>query len=202
MPVMRTSRRRISHRRAPPSGKPIRAAVCFHGGAEFVGKRHDAERQFGVASRFAVDLDRSLGDGIAGAVMDQFSGDSRLVPGATNARSLASLTAARNGMRSKLFIADDQPARCLRHRLDQQHARHQRMAGEVAFENGAFTWNRGFDADRALREVQIDDPVDELKILEAHVCGALARDQRTMGTGLACNQLTQIAQRRSRALTR
>ena len=56
----------------------------------------------------------------------------------TKVRNLASLTSARNGMRSNRLTRDHQPAGGLRHGLDQQHARHQRIAGKMAFENRCF----------------------------------------------------------------
>ena len=56
-------------------------------------------------------------------------------PGVMNERSFASFSAARNGMRVKLVTRDDEPAGGLRHRLDEQHARHQRIAGKVSLED-------------------------------------------------------------------
>ena len=63
---------------------------------------------------------------------------------------------------------DHEPAGGLRHRLDQQHARHQRIAGEVAFEDGRCGRNARLGTDGLLGEIEIDDAVDELEILDAH----------------------------------
>src|SRR5216683_1563884 len=43
---------------------------------------------------------------------------------------------------------DDEPARRLRHRLDEQHARHQGMTGKVALEDRALVRDLGVDLDR------------------------------------------------------
>jgi hypothetical protein len=58
--------------------------------------------------------------------------------------------------------------RSLRHGFDEQHARHQRQAGKVSFEDG----RRGRDArlgtDGLVGKIETDDAVDQLKVLEAH----------------------------------
>src|SRR5262249_33883859 len=61
-----------------------------------------------------------------------------------------------------------EPARRLRHRLDQQHARHQGMAGKMPFEDGAFLRDLGLGADRSPIEIEVDDTVDELEVLDPH----------------------------------
>src|SRR5262249_42826456 len=79
----------------------------------------------------------------------------------------------------ELSDGDDQPARGLRHRLDEQHARHQWIAGKVAFEDGGCARNARLGSDGLLGKIEIDDTVDELKVLEAHASasGALGSDK-------------------------
>ena len=74
---------------------------------------------------------------------------------------------------------DDQPAGGLRHRLDQKHAGHQRIAREVSLEDGRRGGNTRLSADRFRAEIEIDDAVDQLEVFKAHACasGALGGDQ-------------------------
>src|SRR5215813_8336656 len=62
-----------------------------------------------------------------------------------------------------------------RHGLDQQHGRHERIAGKVSFEHGALGRDPGLHADARLLELNVENPVDHLKIFEAHwACDAYA----------------------------
>src|SRR6202165_4192302 len=44
----------------------------------------------------------------------------------------------------------------------------------MAFEDRACVWNRGFAAGRAVGEIEVDDPIDQLEVLETHVGGLYA----------------------------
>ena len=109
------------------------------------------------------------GHGEARALVDRsWPQTSSVCAGVTKVRSLTSFSAARNGMRWKLGARDDQPARGLRHGFDQQHARHQRVAREMALEDRAGGGDDRLGADRQFGKIKCGDPVDKLEILDPH----------------------------------
>ena len=76
-------------------------------------------------------------------------------------------------MRSKPLTGDNKPPRGLRHGFDQQHSRHERKAGEMAFENCAGGGDRRLGANFAVGDFEVDDAIDQLKVLKTHVTRAL-----------------------------
>ncbi len=71
-------------------------------------------------------------------------------------------------MRSNFRKSDQKPARCLRHRFDQQDARHQRVAGEVPLEDRIGLRDLCFNRNGSFADVEVGDPVDQFKIFEVH----------------------------------
>src|SRR5262249_46189082 len=63
--------------------------------------------------------------------------------------------------------ADDQPARGLRHGLKQHHPGHQRVAGEMAFEDRRLGRDDGFRSDGSPARVELQGAIDEMKVLKA-----------------------------------
>src|SRR4029078_3916425 len=68
----------------------------------------------------------------------------------------------------KLVHGDQEPAGSLRHRLNQQHAGHQRMTREMALEDRGRCRDGRLSADRAVVKLEFDNPVDEEEVVEAH----------------------------------
>src|SRR5689334_21043766 len=141
----------------------------FHGGAQArIGERHDAQRQLGLASRLAGDRDRGLRHGEAGPFVQHRGGDREQLARNHEGAQLRLLDGGEECHALELGGGQHEPARGLRHRLDQQHARHQRVAGKMSFEDRAFLRDLGIDADRPPIEIEVDDTVDELEILYPH----------------------------------
>src|SRR3984957_4491551 len=147
----------------------------LHVGAQArVGERHDAQGELGIAGCLAADRDRGLGDGEPGAIVQQRGGDRQKLARNDEGAQLCLLDGGEERHPLELGRRDDEPARGLRHRLDQQHARHQRMAGKMPFEDGAFLRHLRVDADRAPIEIEVDDTIDELEVLDPHGVGSYA----------------------------
>jgi hypothetical protein len=74
-----------------------------------------------------------------------------------------------------------QPAGGLRHAFDQQHAGHQRIAREMAFEYRAFVrfGYRTSGTDEAFADIDVDDTVEHLEVFKTHpgASGAFGGDQ-------------------------
>ena len=64
---------------------------------------------------------------------------------------------------------DDEPARSLRHGLGQKNTGHQRIAGEMTLEDRAGLWNLCQRLDGAARDIELDDPIDQLEVFEPHL---------------------------------
>src|SRR5215471_1997443 len=168
MPVIQASRgasaiRQRFHRKSDPFRH------LFHGGAQSrVGERHDAERELRLAGQLSVDGDRRFRHGEARSLVQHLGVDREQLAGNYEGAQLRLLDGGEERHALELGGGQHEPARGLRHRLDQQHARHQRMPGEMPFEDRAFLRNLGIDADRAPTEIEVDDAVDELEILDSH----------------------------------
>src|SRR5262245_55559087 len=139
-----------------------------------IGKRHQPERNLGIANQPVVAFDFRLRDRKAGAFMlERRAGDQRRA-GLDEGAQLRLLEGSQERHSGKFGQADDQPARCLRHRLHQQHAGHQRHAGEMSIEDRGFRRNVGLGLDRTGDGVDGDDAVDESEILELHANSSYA----------------------------
>ena len=113
------------------------AGALAHRRIEPFRERHRPEAQLGVADRLAVDRDLGLGDRVAGAFMLEPRLDRELGAGADEGAERALSTAMRNGMCVKFMSAEHEVAGGLRHRLGEEHARHERMAREMTLEDRA-----------------------------------------------------------------
>src|SRR5579885_1154007 len=132
-------------------------------------ERHDAESECRVADRLAHGRNACIGDGVAGALVLKFCGDRQRLARSDETAEFRFLDRGQKWHPFETRRGHYQPARALRHCLDQQHAGHQRIAGEVPFENRAGGRNRRFRSDLAIVEIEFDDLVDQLEILDPHV---------------------------------
>src|SRR3984957_17918451 len=63
---------------------------------------------------------------------------------------------------------EQKPAGRLCHGFDQQHARHQWVAGKVSLEDRAFLWDLRFDNNLLLVDLEVDDAIDHVEVFELH----------------------------------
>ena len=101
--------------------------------------------------------------------MHQFGGTERSWPGVTKVRNLASLTAAKNGMRLKLLAATiSQPEVCAMVSISSTPG----ISGKPGKWPSKMVLAVGIvasAADRTIGEIEVDDPVDQLEVLKPHV---------------------------------
>src|SRR3569623_5206 len=133
-----------------------------------IGKRCVAEGEDRVALHLAIDADFGVRNGEAGAVVYDVRVHGQRFARSDEVAHLAFLDGSEKWHAFELQQRDQQPARSLGHGLDQQHARHQRIAGEVALEDRALLRDLCRDGDAALADIKISDAIDHLEIFEAH----------------------------------
>src|SRR5215216_3922144 len=168
MPVTRTARAASAIRRRL-YGDLQTLAPFLHAGAELlIGKIRHLEGDLRVADGFAVDRDASRRHGIARAFVHQLGGNRQELPRRHEGAQLGFLDGGEKRHALEARNRDDEPTRGLRHGFDEQHAGHQRMAGKMTFEDRAGERNRGLAADRSIGEIELDDAIDQLKILKLH----------------------------------
>src|ERR1700730_17204599 len=138
-----------------------------------MGEGDMAERDRGVAPELAADADLGGGNGKTRALVNDAGLYLQQLAGADKTPHLGFLDRAQERHALELHQRQQQPARRLRHRLDQQHARHDRVARKVALEDSILLRNLGLDRDGALAEIEVGDTVNQLEIFEVH--GALLR---------------------------
>ncbi len=90
------------------------------------------------------------------------------IAGEDRAAHLGFLDGCKNRHALELEQAKQKPARSLRHRFDQQHARHQGIAGEVPLEDRALLRNLRFDDNLLLADIEVDDTIDQVKVFKLH----------------------------------
>jgi hypothetical protein len=127
-----------------------------------------AEHDRRVASKLAADLHPRFGHRITGAFVKDVGVDGQQFAGGDEAAHLGFLDGGQKRHALEFHQAEQQPAAGLRHRFDQQHAGHQRVAREMPLENGARRWNLRLDRDRLRFRVEVENAVDELEIFELH----------------------------------
>ncbi len=132
-----------------------------------------------AASQFAADADLRGGHGESGAFVNDAGIDSEQFSGADETAHLGFLDCAQKRHALEFRQRDQEPARRLSHRLDQQDTRHDRVAGKVTFEDRAFGGNLRLGRDGAFTDIEVDDAVNQTEIFELHGgrLGALGRDQ-------------------------
>src|SRR4051812_6515420 len=134
MPVIQTSR-------ASAMGEDLhreRNFLCnlFHRATKrWVREFDETECELGVTYRLSRELDIRLGDREAGAVVHELCRNVENLSGGHERPQLRFLYGGEKGHAGELVHGNEQPPRRLRHRLDQQHAGHQRMPGEMTFKN-------------------------------------------------------------------
>ena len=112
------------------------------------------------------DPDFGFGDGKPGTFVNDAGFDLQQFAGADEAAHLGFLDRAEKRHPFEIHQRDQQPAGGLRHRLDQQHAGHDRIAREMSLEDGAMGRNLRFNRNGALVEFEVDDAVNQLEIFE------------------------------------
>ena len=162
----------------------LRKADAFghrvHVHAQFrIREGDDTERDGGVASQFAADADLGGRNRIARTFVNDARLYHELVAGADETSHLGFLDRGQERHALELVQGDQEPAGGLRHGLDQQHAGHQRIAGEMSLEDGRFGRDPRLGANGLLRKIKLGDAVDELKVLETHAgaSGTLGSDE-------------------------
>ena len=133
-----------------------------------IGEFDQTECQLGVAHRLALALDLGLGDGEARTVVNQLRRDRKHLSGRHEGAQLRLLHGGEERHAGELVHRDQEPAGGLRHRLDQEHAGHQRMTREMALEDRGRRRNGRLGANRLVVKLEFDNPVDEEEVLEAH----------------------------------
>ena len=160
---------RVSHGREPPWGTRSRSAT-FSMLARNDGSGNSTRRK--VSSALQTGLPSHLMLGLrhreARAVMHEARRHGEHLSGRHEGAQLCFLHGGEERHAGELVHGDQQPAGGLRHRLDQQDAGHQRMAGKVPFEDRGCGRDGRLGADRLVAELEFDNPVDEEKVLEAH----------------------------------
>ena len=68
----------------------------------------------------------------------------------------------------ELHQRHQEPARGLRHRFDQEHAGHDRIARKMPLEDGALHGDVSLDRDFLPDRVEVENTVDHLEIFEMH----------------------------------
>src|ERR1700726_3992798 len=137
------------------------------------------ERDRGVAPQFAANMDLRRGDGKTRTFVDDAGVYLEHLAGGNEAAHLGFLDRGEERHALELRQGDQEPAGCLRHRLDQQYTRHDRMARKVTFEDGILQRYLRLDRDGALSDIEVGDAVNQLEIFKLHDgrLRALGRDQ-------------------------
>ena len=135
------------------------------------GKLDHPEGDLGVAGELAAMADLRLGARKAGAFMHQGRGELQGVAGLHESAQLGLLEGGEERHARESGDADDEPARGLRHAFEQQHAGHQRKSGKMALEDRGSRRHGGLGADGAGAKVELNDPIDQLEVFEAHAAG-------------------------------
>ena len=102
-----------------------------------IRKRHDAVRDLRFTDRSALAASFGFADGEAGALVDDLAFELEFFAGKYGAAEFGFLDGDQERHGGEAVDRDDEPAAGLRHAFDLQHARHQRIAGKVSFENRA-----------------------------------------------------------------
>ena len=151
------------------TGNPMRCATSLMLVRNFgSGKAMTRKVISRVGHGLAVHIDGRLGYRIAGTVMQQACPQRQHLSGGDECPQFCFLHRRQERHAREAGDADDQPARGLRHRFDEKHAGHQRMAGEMPLEDRAGFGNLRLRRDGAAHQIELDDPIDELEIFEPH----------------------------------
>src|SRR5665213_2073856 len=134
-----------------------------------IGEIENAESDGRVADRLAGPFDFRVCDGKTGTVVHELRGDRKTLSGFDEGAQFGFLDRGQERHAPKLVHGDHQPAGGLRHCFNQQYTRHQGIAGEMPFEDRIFGRYRRLAADAAIGEIDVDDAVDQLKVLETHL---------------------------------
>ena len=127
------------------------------------------EGQLGIAFELLADADLRRGHGEACTFMLDLGVDRQGRAGADEAAHLGFLDHGKEGHALEFGQTEDQPARALRHRFGEQHAGHDRIAREMPREHRmAVGRDIRLDDNGPCVEVEVDDPIDQLKSLKLH----------------------------------
>src|SRR5215475_8536804 len=125
-----------------------------------------AEGDRGIAPKLAGDLYLRVGDCIAGPFMDNLGLDGEQFARCNEAAHFGFLDRRQKRHSLELHKRKQEPTGGLRHRLDQQHTGHDRVAGEMPLENSTRLWNLCFDRDGLLFRVEVENTIDKLEVIE------------------------------------
>ena len=131
-------------------------------------KRHVAERDRRIALQLAIDADLRVGNGIARPFVNDAGLDRQQLARRDKAAHLGFLDRGQKRHALELHQRDQQPARGLRHRLDEQDAGHDGVSGEMSLEDRIVLGNLGLDRNRLLVHVEVENAVNQLEIFELH----------------------------------
>ena len=135
------------------------------------------------ASRVAADF--GLGHREAGALMQQLGREREGLPGRHERSQLRLFQGREERHARELGDPDDEPARGLGHGLDEQDPRHQRQSGKVSLKDGGCGRNPRLGTDSLIGEIEIDDTIDQLKVLDAH-CERVRRPWQRQARRCGC----------------
>src|SRR5262245_31375266 len=172
-PVIQVSRVKVSrgvsamaqrlHRKRDGGGN------LLHAGPERRARKLDHPKgDLGIAHALTLGLDLGFGHGEARAVMQQLGPYNERLPWRYERAQLRLLESRQERHAGESREADDHPARRLRHGFEQQHARHQRVAGEAAFKHGRLRGNNRLRLDGSPDRVEFQDAIDEAEVLKMH----------------------------------
>src|SRR5215510_16007235 len=175
------------HRKRDGGGNLLHAGPTCGG-----RKRDDPEGDLRVAHALTFHLDLCFGHGEAGALVQQLRARDQRLPRRHERAQLRLLEGRQKRHARESGEANDHPARRLRHGFEQQHARHQRVAGEVAFENGRLRGNNRLRLDGSPDRVEFQDAVDKAEVLKVHAdlgghAARLAATSSSMRVHRFCN---------------
>jgi hypothetical protein len=151
------------HRKADFVGHRIH--VHAEGG---VGEGGKAEGDFSAALQILADAALGLRDGKAGTFVLELRLDRQQLAGTDETPHLGFLHDGQERHALELQDAEYQPAGALRHRFGQQHAGHDRETRKMPFEDGMRRRNLGLDRNFLLVEIEVDDAIDQLKVIKVH----------------------------------
>src|SRR5579883_128819 len=153
----------LLHREGEGGCRPL------HMRAEFlVGEFDHPEGDLGIAGELAAVVDLGFGSREPRSFMQECCGDLEPVTGLDEGAQLRLFDSRQERHARESGRRDNEPPRGLCHAFDEQHSRHQRQAGEMALENRRLTRNGGQRANGAVTQVEVEDPIDQLKIFETH----------------------------------
>src|SRR3954468_12469081 len=133
-----------------------------------VGEGGKAEGEFSAALQLLADPYFCLGDGKAGTFVLELRLDRQQLTGTDVTPHLGFLHDGQKRHALELQDAEYQPAGTLRHRFGQQHAGHDRETRKMPFEDGVRRRNLRLDRNFLLVEIEVDDAVDQLKVIKVH----------------------------------